>query len=208
MVLLETGSLASNDGRSAPPPPPCTAQYCVVEGRPFLVAGQQRLSDSIYVNEASTRAWMASDATVGVAMASAVVPNTTVLRQLLAAHWERAAAAEHASVAAFSRHSLQLMALAAPRWLVQQSHEAALDEIRHAQMAYTLASLYGGAAIGPGPLNITGAMGIQQGRELAEQVIALTVRGAPSHSLTRFPARPPLARTPSVVAVAHHHDAV
>lgn len=55
---------------------------------------------------------------------------------------------EHASVAAFARLSLSLLAFGAPPELVARSHEAALDEIRHAQISFTRA---GGGAIGPGP---------------------------------------------------------
>lgn len=55
---------------------------------------------------------------------------------------------EHASVAAFSRLSLSLLAFGAPPDLLVRTHEAALDEIRHAQISFTRA---GGARIGPGP---------------------------------------------------------
>jgi hypothetical protein len=55
---------------------------------------------------------------------------------------------EHASVAAFARLSLSLLAFGAPPDLVARAHEAALDEIRHAQISFARA---GGGAIGPGP---------------------------------------------------------
>ena len=67
-------------------------------------------------------------------------PNSTSIRTQLAMHWEAAATAEHASVAAFARHSMQLMALAAPMQLIRDAHEAALDEIRHARLSFALAS--------------------------------------------------------------------
>lgn len=54
---------------------------------------------------------------------------------------------EHASVAAFTRLSLSLLAFGAPPDLVARSHEAALDEIRHAQISFARA----GRSIGPGP---------------------------------------------------------
>lgn len=54
---------------------------------------------------------------------------------------------EHASVAAFARLSLSLLAFGAPPDLIADAHRAALDEIRHAQIAFASA----GGAIGPGP---------------------------------------------------------
>lgn len=77
-------------------------------------------------------------------------------RQRLASHWLGEAAAEHASVAAFARFSLQLLALAAPPELVSAAHIAALDEVRHAQELYALAARYSGEQRGPGALVLPG----------------------------------------------------
>ena len=76
--------------------------------------------------------------------------------QTLAAHWAGIAAMEHASVASFNRVSLQLMALGAPAELVRRTSEAALDEIRHAEQTFALASRFAGRALGPGPLDLSG----------------------------------------------------
>jgi hypothetical protein len=73
-------------------------------------------------------------------------------RRSLADAWARDAASEHASVAAFARFALQLLAVGAPAELLEGAHEAALDEIGHAQVSYALASAYAGEAIGPAPL--------------------------------------------------------
>jgi hypothetical protein len=54
--------------------------------------------------------------------------------------WLVSAALEHASIASFAVLSLELMALGAPADLVRRAHEAALDEIRHAESSYALAS--------------------------------------------------------------------
>jgi hypothetical protein len=78
------------------------------------------------------------------------------LRARLAEEWASDALAEHASVASFSRFSLHLMAVAAPPELLQASHEAALDEIRHARLCFRLASIYAGEPLGPGPLPLEG----------------------------------------------------
>jgi hypothetical protein len=53
--------------------------------------------------------------------------------------WARAGAGEHASVAAFSRLVLELMALGAPSSLLSEAHRAALDEIRHAEVCWAFA---------------------------------------------------------------------
>lgn len=60
-----------------------------------------------------------------------------------AAAWARAAAAEHASVAAFARLSLQLMAHGAPPELLRDVHRAALDETQHAEACLELAHRFG-----------------------------------------------------------------
>lgn len=73
-------------------------------------------------------------------------------RQGVAAHWARAARAEHASVASFARFILQLIALGAPPALILAAQEALADEVAHAQVCFALASAYGENPLGPGPL--------------------------------------------------------
>jgi len=60
--------------------------------------------------------------------------------------WERAGAEEHASVAAFTRLSLQLMAHGAPNELLRDVHRAALDEIGHAERCWSVARRLGGGS--------------------------------------------------------------
>jgi rubrerythrin len=69
-----------------------------------------------------------------------------------AAQWVEDGRAEHASVATFARLSLELMALGAPPSLVRRAHEAALDEIRHAEICFDTASDLLGREVRPGPL--------------------------------------------------------
>jgi len=76
------------------------------------------------------------------------------LRRELAAEWSLAAQFEHASIASFGRFALELLALAAPPQLVAAAHQAALDEIRHAQWCFGLASVYAKTSLGPGALAI------------------------------------------------------
>jgi hypothetical protein len=74
------------------------------------------------------------------------------LRLRLGAAWRADAAEEHASVAAFARLSLELLALGAPPELLVATTRAALDEVEHARVAYGLACAYDGEPSGPAPL--------------------------------------------------------
>ncbi len=69
----------------------------------------------------------------------------------LAKAWLEAARMEHASVAAFSRLTLDLMAVGAPLELLAQLQSAAADEVRHARLTFELASELSGVALRPGP---------------------------------------------------------
>jgi hypothetical protein len=73
-------------------------------------------------------------------------------RRLLAQAWLADARAEHASVAAFARLTLELMTLGAPPALLADLQRAALDEIEHAKLCFGLASRYAGAPLSPGAL--------------------------------------------------------
>jgi hypothetical protein len=126
----------------------CMPGGCAI-GRPFLVDGDARTAPL------ATRAdWLAELATPTPAL-DGLPPE---LRARLARAWERTAKMEHASIAAFARFSLQLLALGAPAELVERTNAAMVDETRHARVAYALASAYGGAPVGPGPLAIDGAL--------------------------------------------------
>jgi hypothetical protein len=109
-------------------------------GRPLLIEGQPRLA--ALVNDP---AWRAQ-----------VVPGDVppAVRQELVRRWTRAALDEHASVAAFSKVALDLMRFGAPPDLLAKTHQAALDEVRHAQLGFALASAFGGRDIGPGAVRL------------------------------------------------------
>ena len=70
----------------------------------------------------------------------------------LSAHWAHIGALEHASVASFARHLLELLWLGAPAALVGEVLAAQADEIEHARLAYGLASRFATTPVGPGPL--------------------------------------------------------
>jgi hypothetical protein len=63
--------------------------------------------------------------------------------------WRDNGRTEHASVAAFSRVSTELMALGAPASLIATMHRDALDEVRHAELCFGLARDLDGRALGP-----------------------------------------------------------
>ncbi|HET9929864.1 MAG TPA: ferritin-like domain-containing protein [Polyangiaceae bacterium] len=124
-------------------------RYCEnigICGRPFLVDGVARLATA-----AVGRGWASDDS---VALAAL----TDIERQRLAAHYERNALMEHASVAAFARFALELLAFGAPAELLRETQRAMADEIRHAELCFGLASEYAGHAVAPGPLSVNGAV--------------------------------------------------
>lgn len=71
-------------------------------------------------------------------------------REGLAAQWRENGRTEHASVAAFARLTLDLIALGAPPALIAAAQRDALDEIRHAELCFSLARAIDGKAEGPG----------------------------------------------------------
>jgi hypothetical protein len=69
----------------------------------------------------------------------------------LADQWRENGKTEHASVAAFARLTLDLMALGAPPRLVAAANQDALDEIRHAELCFSLATALDGRRTSPAP---------------------------------------------------------
>ena len=128
----------------------CNNQNCDI-GRPLLVAERPRTAPTLPGTEgwAKTRDAHTRDDTVNTELSASQ-------RSRLSAYWGRVAAMEHASVASFARFSLQLMALGAPAELLRESQQAGLDEIRHAELTYGLASRFAGEARGPGALDLGG----------------------------------------------------
>jgi hypothetical protein len=121
-----------------PPIPAC--------GRPFSVGQELRAAKTIARDD-----WHAGPA-----------PDPVDLDQelcaALAREWETDARLEHASIASFARLTLELLALGAPSELVALSQAASIDEIEHARLCFALASRYGERAVGPGPLDVQGAL--------------------------------------------------
>jgi len=126
-----------------------TDKGCVV-GRPYWEGGELR--------QASLLASVAAS------------PATDSAR---AAAWALAGSGEHASVAAFARLSLQLMALGAPSALLGEVHQAALEEVKHAEQCWELSRLFGGGAeIVAGPFPFQGSLASRIGlAELAADAV-------------------------------------
>ncbi len=134
---------------------------CAVIGRPFMV------------DDAPQRAPLANSSVAATWARGPASPSLQGLsveaRAELARAWSEDAAYEHASVASFAKLSLELLAFGAPEALVSAAHEAAIDEVRHASLGFTLASAYAGEPIGPGPLAAAARV------ELATDLVSLAV---------------------------------
>jgi len=116
--------------------------------RAFLVRGHVRLAES-----AKRSDWMTSTGPTPDALAL-----SARVRGGLAVHWARIGLMEHASIAAFARFVMHLLAAGAPPDLVRASQEAMGDETEHTRLAFALASTFEGRPLGPGPLSINGAL--------------------------------------------------
>jgi hypothetical protein len=115
----------------------CCYVFCggrVVPGRPFRIAAEPIVA-----------ATMAGSAWLGP-------PNGHVSDDAeIAARWLRDAAFEHASIAAFARLSLDLLAHGAPPKLVAMAHTSALEEIEHARICFAFARASGATEYSPAP---------------------------------------------------------
>jgi hypothetical protein len=156
-----------------------------IPGRPFVVDGEARLAPI----RVRVRGWQArpSDRRRGAIRRGRVVAAPALgqldppTRARLGRAWAEDAAFEHASVASFGKLALELLAFGAPAELVRAAHEAALSEVRHAELCFALASDYLGAPVGPGALveaaSFTGA------RTLAELAAAAVREGCVGETL-------------------------
>lgn len=158
-------------------------------GRPFLVEANARVAAVV-----AGDAWLQSDFSV---------PNIAGLtareRATLAAHWTQMGQMEHASIAAFARFSLQLLALGAPPGLVEACTQALADETAHTKLCFALASSYAGRAIGPGPLDISHSLELNALADIVDLVIAEGCFGETSAALQALEAADN-AEDPAIVA--------
>ncbi|MDC0666424.1 ferritin-like domain-containing protein [Nannocystis radixulma] len=125
---------------------------CGPVGRPFVVDGEVRVAAVGPGERGWTGPAVRSVAAAGGETSPDLAGLDEATRARLGRLWAGDAAFEHASVASFGKLALELLAFGAPAELLRATHEAALDEVRHAQIGFALASRYLGAPIGPGPL--------------------------------------------------------
>jgi hypothetical protein len=97
------------------------------------------------------------------------------VRARLARAWLESAQFEHASIAAFASLALRLVAVGAPAALIAAAHEAALDEVKHARIAFELASAYAGERLAPGRFDVATRAAV--GGSIAELAIETFVDG-------------------------------
>lgn len=139
----------------------CVSIGCAI-GRPFLVKGQPRLaevqasSDWLKFNPWHPPTHQTLDSEARLALAQV---------------WTQIGQMEHASVAAFARFTLELLALGAPADLVTRSAQAQSDEIGHAQLAFRLASRFAGRSLGPGALAVDGSLDCPSLRSTVELAV-------------------------------------
>jgi hypothetical protein len=120
---------------------------CAITGRPFLVEGRARTAAPRAIESG---AWRAGSERARVDGLRADV------RARLAAEWASDGLFEHASIASFGRFALELLAVGAPADLVADAHRAALDEVNHARICFSLASAFAGKTSGPSPFPFEG----------------------------------------------------
>jgi hypothetical protein len=106
------------------------------------------------------------------AEAPAVAHLTQTERAALAQHFSWLGQMEHASIAAFARFQLQLLALGAPPALVEACNRALADETAHARLCFGIASAYAGRALGPGPLDVKYSLHAVSLVEVVDLVVA------------------------------------
>jgi len=168
--------------------------YWVVQGpcrvgRPFLVDGRPQAATAAAragTEQARDDGWSASG------LAPHLQDLGAAEREVLAAEWARDGLLEHASVAAFARFSLELLLAGAPADLVEATHRAALDEVRHAQLCLGLAGAYRGAPITPGPLPC--GDGLRIGADLPALAAAAAREGCVGETIAAILAAEQLAR--------------
>jgi hypothetical protein len=94
---------------------------------------------------------------------------------------------EHASIASFDRFSLGLLAVGSPPELIEAAHAAAIDEIRHAQVCFAIASAYAGEGLGPGKLDLAGTL--DSGFELGDLAEHTVIEGCVGETLSALEAK-------------------
>jgi hypothetical protein len=117
-------------------------------------------------------------------------PSSPADRAVLRDGWLHDALFEHASAASFARFALELMALCAPPDLVRRAHQAAIDEVAHAELCFALASRHAGEPLGPGPVSLDG---LEIRRDLATLARETVLEGCVGETVASLVAEAQLA---------------
>lgn len=109
----------------------------IVMGRPYTTAHGNLLAEVQFTQHVRS-VW------TGPALQHPATPDgwTKESAQLATEHWVSSGQHEHASVASFSRASLDILKFAGPPELVSATHQAAMEEVEHAQSAFSLAEVF------------------------------------------------------------------
>jgi len=158
-------------GLVCPPPPPslppslgdplCNededgAIICI--GRPFRDDQNQIVEASAQICDASSNPSWSNDHRVILDVDDKIITKTADADSTERANeWTRRAIGEHASIASFASFVINLMTNQAPPHLIRQALAAAQDELDHATISFTVASLLLGDGTNsePGPLPST-----------------------------------------------------
>lgn len=120
----------------------CMQMGMPVEGRPFITDAGQVVAPARIVTGPGAES--CSSWSNPAAMRSfAPLEWTDAMSESSSDAWLRHGQDEHASVASFSRLSMDLLRFGAPPSLLLATHAAAADEVRHAQLAFGLAARLG-----------------------------------------------------------------
>jgi hypothetical protein len=145
-------------------------------GRPFLVEGHALVAELGPAGD-----WLSKD--LPLPIVAGLAPE---LRAALATWWTNAALMEHASIAAFARFTLELLALGAPSRLVEDATSAMADEQRHARTCFAVASAYAGKPLGPGALELGRAL---ESTELERIAVTTFLEGCIGETVAAVEAR-------------------
>jgi len=135
-------------------------------GRPFKVDGAIRATRSEVFNCGISD----DQASWNMPLSVSMIENSTYNHDV-GLKWLQQAEGEHASIASFARHTLQLMSIGAPSELLEASQAASIDEIKHAKMCYGLASTFMKKDVIPGVLDVDNSLGELELKDIIRSII-------------------------------------
>eukprot|EP01083_Nonionella_stella_P036931 100728_1 len=115
-------------------------KQCPFRGRPYFQSNKYLLSDVTHIPCVEYR-YYANNQWKSFVTNHQKLHNNTQNNEIMN-EWIEQGLAEHASIASFSRFSLELMSIGAPLWMIQLSNKAGLEEIKHTQISFDIANWY------------------------------------------------------------------